>query len=152
MSLDDRLAELEARLRRCGSLLVAFSGGVDSAFLLAAAVRAVGAGRVAAATAKSPSLPASELAAAAEFAAGLGVRHFTPPTAELASDRYRANGGDRCYFCKAELLDVLLPLARRHGLAAVATGTNADDAVAGFRPGIRAAAARGARSPLPDAR
>ncbi len=151
MSLDDRLAELEARLRRCGSLLVAFSGGVDSAFLLAAAVRAVGAGRVAAATAKSPSLPASELAAAAEFAAGLGVRHFTPPTAELASDRYRANGGDRCYFCKAELLDVLLPLARRHGLAAVATGTNADDAVAGFRPGIRAAAERGARSPLRDA-
>jgi uncharacterized protein len=64
---------------------------------------------------------------------------------------YRANAGDRCYFCKAELLDVLGPLAREHGFAHVATGTNADDAVAGFRPGIRAAAERGAITPLRDA-
>ncbi len=64
---------------------------------------------------------------------------------------YRANAGDRCYFCKAELLDVLTPLAAAHGLAHVATGTNADDAVAGFRPGIRAAAERGAVTPLRDA-
>jgi uncharacterized protein len=63
---------------------------------------------------------------------------------------YRANGGDRCYFCKAELLDVLAPIAHRLSLAAVATGTNADDAVAGFRPGIRAAAERGAVTPLRD--
>ncbi len=64
---------------------------------------------------------------------------------------YRANAGDRCYFCKAELLDVLGPLADELGFAAVATGTNADDAVAGFRPGIRAAAERGAATPLLDA-
>ncbi len=64
---------------------------------------------------------------------------------------YRANAGDRCFHCKAELLDVLGPLAEEHGLAHVATGTNADDAVAGFRPGIRAAAERGAVTPLLDA-
>ncbi len=64
---------------------------------------------------------------------------------------YRRNDGQRCYFCKAELLDVLGPLAREHGFAHVATGTNADDLVAGFRPGIRAAAERAARTPLADA-
>ena len=149
--LAERLTALRARLRALGSVLVAFSGGADSAFLLAAAVRALGAGRVAAATAVSPSLPAAELTGAAAFAAGLGVPHHTPRTAELARDGYRANGGDRCYFCKAELLEVLGPLAARLRLARVATGTNADDARAGFRPGIRAAAERGAVTPLLDA-
>jgi uncharacterized protein len=146
-----RLQALDARLRELGSVLVAFSGGADSAFLLAAAVRALGAENVAAATAVSGSLPGSELVAAADFAVGLGVRHLRPRTDELARDGYRANAGDRCYFCKAELLDVLGPLAREHGLHAVATGTNADDAKAGFRPGIRAAAERQAATPLLDA-
>jgi uncharacterized protein len=134
-----------------GGLMVAFSGGADSAFLLAAAVRALGAGRVVAATAVSDSLPASELRQAAEFAAGLGVRHLTPGTDEMGRDGYRANAGDRCYFCKAELLDTLGPLAAELAVGHVATGTNADDGVAGFRPGIRAAAERGALTPLRDA-
>ena len=150
-TLESRLRALHDDLAARGSLLVAFSGGADSAFLLAAAVRALGAADVVAATAVSASLPASELALAATFAGGIGVRHLTPGTDEMARDGYRANDGDRCYFCKAELLDVLLPLAADHGLAAVATGTNADDAVAGFRPGIRAAAERGALTPLRDA-
>jgi uncharacterized protein len=106
---------------------------------------------VVAATAVSPSLPAAELASARDFAAGLGVRHETPSTDELDRPGYVANGADRCFFCKAELLDVLVPLATRLGLPYVATGTNADDAVAGFRPGIRAAAERGAVTPLVDA-
>ena len=148
--LDLRLSELRSQLIGLGSVLVAFSGGVDSAFLLAAASRALPPGAVLAATAVSPSLPAAELAAAAEVAAGLGVRHLTPSTAELRRPGYRANSGDRCYHCKAELLDVLRPLASAYGLAAIATGTNADDAVAGFRPGIRAAAERGACTPLRD--
>jgi len=63
-----------------------------------------------------------------------------PSTDELSRDGYRANAGDRCFFCKAELLDVLRPVADRLGIAHVATGTNADDVLAGFRPGIRAAA------------
>ena len=148
--LDSRLVDLEARLREHGRLVVAFSGGADSAFLLAAAVRALGAANVIAATAVSGSLPGAELAAARDFAAKLGVRHLTPDTHEIDREGYRANAGDRCYFCKAELLDVLAPVAERED-AVVATGTNADDAVAGFRPGIRAAAERGAVTPLRDA-
>jgi uncharacterized protein len=149
--LTSRLARLEQRLTELGSVLVAFSGGADSAFLLAAATRALGATHVVAATAVSPSLPGHELDAAREFARSLGVRHLTPTTDELSREGYRANAGDRCFFCKAELLDVLTPLAAELGIDAVATGTNSDDARAGFRPGIRAAAERGAVTPLLDA-
>jgi uncharacterized protein len=149
--LDVRLAALERQLRSLGSLVVAFSGGADSAMLLAAAVRALGAQHVVAATAVSGSLATGELEAAAELARSLGVRHVTPQTDEMAREGYRANAGDRCFFCKAELLDVVGPIAAELGIAAVATGTNADDALAGFRPGIRAAAERGAVTPLRDA-
>ena len=149
--LDARLEHLRADLAALDGVLVAFSGGADSAFLLAAAVRALGAERVVAATAVSPSLAADELPAARAFAAGLGVRHVMPTTDELSREGYVANGADRCFHCKATLVDTLRPLAHSLGLAAVATGTNADDAVAGFRPGIRAAAERGARTPLLDA-
>ena len=134
-----RLDALAERLRSLGSVLVAFSGGADSALLLAAAVRALGPERVAAATAHSDSLPQAERDPARAFAESLGVRVLTPTTNEMEREGYRANAGDRCYFCKAELIEVLAPLAAEHGLAHVATGTNADDAVAGFRPGIRAA-------------
>jgi uncharacterized protein len=151
VGLDARLKALDRDLRARGSVLVAFSGGADSAFLLAAAVRALGAGSVAAATAYSDSLPHSERQPALDFARSLGVRVLTPRTREMDREGYRANAGDRCYFCKAELLDVLGPLAVEHGLAHVATGTNADDARAGFRPGIRAADERGAITPLRDA-
>jgi uncharacterized protein len=149
--LTTRLAALDRRLRELGSVLVAFSGGADSAFLLAAAVRALGPDRVAAATAYSGSLPQGERGPAARFAESLGVRLLTPETHEMERPGYRRNDGDRCYHCKAELLDVLAPLAADHGLRHVATGTNADDLVAGFRPGIRAAAERAATTPLADA-
>ncbi len=146
-----RLTALDEHLRRLGSVLVAFSGGADSAFLLAAAVQALGPDRVVAATAVSPSLPAAERSSAAAVAAEVGVRHVEVTTHEGERPGYRANGGDRCAFCKAELLDVLGPTARSLGLAAVVTGTNADDSRAGFRPGIRAATDRGALTPLRDA-
>ena len=149
--LEARLDSLAADLHDRGSVLVAYSGGADSAFLLAAAVRALGADRVAAATGYSHSLPLAERDPARDFAASLGVEVLTPATHEIEREGYRSNGADRCYFCKAELLDVLTPLAAGRGLAHVATGTNADDAVAGFRPGIRAADERGAIAPLRDA-
>jgi uncharacterized protein len=149
--LDRRLADLEQRLQELGSVLVAFSGGADSAFLLAAAARALGTENVVAATAISPSLAQQELPAAQEFAAAQGIRHLTPGTDELSREGYVKNGTDRCFHCKATLLDTLQPIAAEEGLAHVATGTNADDAVAGFRPGISAAAQRGAVTPLLDA-
>ena len=146
--LERALANLRADLQDLGSVLVAFSGGADSAFLLAAAVRALGADNVVAASAVSPSLAQQELPAARAFAQSLGVRHLTPGTDELDRDAYVANGSDRCFHCKATLLDTLRPLAESLGLQHVATGTNADDLVAGFRPGIKAAADRQAVTPL----
>jgi uncharacterized protein (TIGR00268 family) len=146
--LEDRLAALDAQFAPLPGVLVAFSGGVDSGVVLAAAARVLGAARVVAATALSPSLPAAERGPAAEFAASLGVRHERPRTDELSREGYRANAGDRCAFCKSELIEVLTPLAARLGIADVVTGTNADDLRAGFRPGIRAAAERGAWAPL----
>lgn len=133
-----------------GRTLVAFSGGVDSSVVLAAAVRALGVRRVAAVTAVSPALPAAELDAAARFCAALGVAHHAVPTAEMDVAGYRANGPDRCYFCKSTLLETANRVADERDFAVVATGTNASDVAAGFRPGIRAAAERGARTPLAD--
>ena len=148
----DPLNRLNDALAHYPGLLVAFSAGVDSGFLLAAAARSLGTGKVLAVTAVSPSLPAAERDYAREFARQLGVRHIEATTHEMARPGYRENSTSRCYFCKAELLDVIVPyLEHLPAGARVATGTNADDLVAGFRPGIRAAAERGAVTPLADA-
>lgn len=141
---------LLAEISGYGRTLVAFSGGVDSSVVLAAAVRALGPASVTAVTAVSPSLPAAELVAARAFCTGLGVAHRTVVTGELAEPGYRENGSQRCYFCKRTLLDEVRGLAQAEGYAAIATGTNASDLAEGFRPGIRAAAQRGARTPLAD--
>lgn len=130
---------------------VAYSGGADSAFLLAAASRALGADRVAAVTAVSASLAPAELARAAEFAAGLGVRHLTPASAELSRPGYVENSPARCFHCKTEVIDVVHRAASE--LAAevvVMTGTNADDLRELHRPGIVAARRLGAITPLQD--
>jgi uncharacterized protein len=141
---------LVAELAQYGTVLVAFSGGVDSSVVLAAAVRALGPERVAAVTAVSPALPAVELDLARRFCATLGVRHHLIATRELEVAGYRDNGPRRCYFCKSTLLDTVLGTTVAASFAAVATGTNASDLAAGFRPGIRAGVERGARTPLAD--
>jgi uncharacterized protein len=142
---------LIAQFASYGRTLVAFSGGVDSSVVLAAAVRALGPDQVAAVTAVSAALPAAERDEAAEFCALLGVAHHAVATREMERAGYRENGPTRCYFCKSTLLDAATGLAATHGYQTVATGTNASDLAAGFRPGIRAAAERGARTPLADA-
>jgi pyridinium-3,5-biscarboxylic acid mononucleotide sulfurtransferase len=139
--LIEHLAEL-------GPIAVAFSGGADSALVLAAAARAVGAANVLAVTANSASLAAAELADARRIAIDLSVRHLTPSTAELDEPGYAANGRERCYFCKSTVLATIAAVARKHGFRTLATGTNADDAVDPFRPGIRAGDEIGVATPL----
>jgi uncharacterized protein len=146
----ERRGQLDALLRRETSVLVAYSGGVDSSALLVAAVRALGAERVLAVTADSPSLPAGDRRDAAECAAALGVRHLFVKTDELSNPLYAANGPNRCYFCKSELFGVLEPLRRAHGLDKIAYGEIVDDA-GEFRPGRRAAQESGVLAPLRDA-
>jgi pyridinium-3,5-biscarboxylic acid mononucleotide sulfurtransferase len=145
LTASDRLLDLVAGY---GRLAVAYSGGADSALVLAAAVRALGAGRVLAVTAVSESLASGELTPARAFAESLAVKHLTPRSHELGRAGYRANGPDRCYFCKSEVLDTIAVLADEHGFDLVATGTNADDAADPYRPGIAAGRERGIRTPL----
>lgn len=148
-TLDGKQARLEAILRDLGGVVVAFSGGVDSAYLLAAAVDVLG-DRCVAATAVSPSLARDELAAAERIAAALGARHVRVDTREFMDARYLRNDVNRCYFCKHALFTELAPLAGELGLQIVAYGANADDR-GDYRPGMRAAAEFAVRAPLLEA-
>lgn len=146
------LADLERRLadacRAVGPMVVAFSGGVDSALLAVAAHRTLpDSTRVV--TADSASLATGELEHCARFATEHGLRWSSVRTDELSDDRYLANAGDRCFWCKSALMDQLAPIADRHG-ATVVLGVNRDD-LGDHRPGQAAAAERGARFPLVDA-
>lgn len=143
-------AALLERLRALGGLVVAFSGGVDSAVVLAGAVRALGAGTVLGAIADSPSLARAELSAAGGLAERIGAELVVLHTDELADPGYRANAGNRCYFCKQTVLTAVRDLARRRGLAHVATGTHLDDRRAAHRPGLRAATELGVHEPLAE--
>jgi uncharacterized protein len=143
-----QLAALRDRLALQRRLLVAFSGGVDSALVAVVAAQVLGAASVAV-TAVSASLPGAERAAARRFAVEHGLAHVEVCTDELDRPEYRANDGDRCFHCKSALLDALRPLAEQSG-AAIALGTNLDD-LGDYRPGQRAAVARGAIAPLVEA-
>lgn len=147
-SVDALLSALQERLRREQRLLVAYSGGVDSALVAAVAAQELGE-RAVAVTAVSASLPSSERTAARRFAAEHGIAHVEVATDELDRPEYVANGGDRCYHCKSALFDALAPLATLAG-ARIALGTNTDD-LGDHRPGQAAAVARGAVAPLLDA-
>jgi uncharacterized protein len=127
---------------------VAFSGGVDSSVVAALAARALG-DRALAVTAVSPAVAQGELDGASRVAKHIGIAHETIATDELARPGYRANGRDRCYFCKSELYDRLAGLAQRRGFAALLSGANADDQ-GDWRPGLRAAAEHGVVHPLHD--
>jgi len=143
------LAVLEERLRSLGRVVVAFSGGADSAFLAWVANRTLGPDACGVATAVSPSLAGDERDDCAALAAEWGLRWREVPTTELDDLAYVANDGDRCARCKTALMDVLGPLAETDG-ATVVLGVNLDD-LGDHRPGQRAASERGAAFPLVDA-
>ncbi len=146
--LGEKLAALSARLAACESLVVAYSGGVDSAYLAFAASRVLG-GRALAVTAESPSYPERHREMALRVARDFGLQHEFIVTGELARPAYRANGPDRCYHCKHELYTELSALAGARGFAAVADGSNADDR-GDYRPGRQAAREFGVISPLDE--
>ena len=147
--LQGKRAALESVLGGLGSVLVAYSGGVDSACLALFAHRVLGV-RALAVTADSESLAAEQRELALAVARRFGFRHRVVRTAELANPLYARNEADRCYHCKSELFRHLVPLAADEGLAHVAYGLIVDD-LADFRPGQRAAAEAGARAPLAEA-
>lgn len=145
----DRYEDLKRILSQMGSAVVAFSGGVDSTFLLKVAGDVLK-GRVAAVTARSCSFPARELDAAAEFCRSEGIRHEIMDSEELSIPGFCENPPDRCYLCKRELFGKITAFARANGYDSVLEGSNADDD-GDYRPGRRAIREFGVKSPLHDA-
>jgi len=136
-------------LRELESVIVAFSGGVDSTFLARAAKDALG-DRALLVTADSETYPVSELEEARRLANHLGMRHLVVETRELDNPEYAANSPNRCFFCKEELFTRLAPVAQREGAAHLIYGANMDD-LGDHRPGMEAARRMGVRAPLIDA-
>ncbi len=149
MNADQKQAALINSLRAMSSVMVAYSGGTDSAYLAWAAQQALG-DRAVAITADSPSIPASHKQDAAAFAGEIGIRHEFIRTNEFDNPLYVANGSDRCFHCKDELFDVLSRLAQERGVTHLIYGVNKDD-LGDYRPGQHAAKLHGVKAPLVDA-
>jgi len=150
-NLQSRLARLQQIIAGLDSVAVAYSGGTDSSYLLAACVDLLGPERVLALTADSALTPRTELASARALASELGVAHRVLPADDLENENIVANPADRCYHCKFSRFGALLEVAREEGLAYLVHGENADDA-GDYRPGSRAAEELGVRAPLREAR
>jgi uncharacterized protein len=147
--MQEKLARLEALFGDMGSVLVAYSGGLDSAFVLAVAHRVLGE-RAVALTAVSPSLPAREREDAERIARELGVQHELVESDEIHNPDYAKNPSDRCFHCKSELYGITARRSAALGIEHVVNGTNLDD-LGDYRPGLEAARRAGVRSPLVEA-
>lgn len=147
-TLQAKRARVTGALEALRKVVVAYSGGVDSAFLAAVAHEALGRNSLAV-TAVSPSLARAELRAAEALAGRFGWNHRAVETKEIHREEYARNAPDRCYWCKTELFEVLHPLAEAEG-AAIVVGTNSDD-LGDYRPGLRAASENEVGTPLADA-
>ena len=147
--LERKLAVLSELLGDIPALIVAYSGGVDSAYLAYAATQVLG-DRAVCVTADSPSYPDRHRALALRIAAQCHLNHEIIATNEMAREEYRANPANRCYYCKLELYTQLTVLARQRGIPVIADGSNADDR-GDYRPGRQAAREFGVRSPLDEA-
>ena len=145
--LDTKLDDARADLAGCEGVLVAFSGGVDSAVVAALAHDALGEDAVAC-TARSETLPAAELDDARRVAAEVGIRHVEVEFSELSDPEFVANDGERCYHCRTMRLGEMYEAARERGVPVVCDGTNASDPGEGHRPGLRAVDELDVRSPL----
>ncbi len=150
MSIDNKFLRLKEIISKMGSVLIAFSGGVDSTFLLKAALLVLPKDKVLAVTANSATYPKEELICARKIASGLGARHKVIQTNELNDKRFLFNSAERCYFCKGELFSRLKKEAGKAGLDFVLDATNASDKK-DFRPGAKAKKRFKIRSPLEEA-
>jgi len=151
VNLREKFNSLQKILKKLNKVVIAYSGGVDSSFLLKAAVDTLGAENVLACINAGPAEPAGQLQRAKEFAQSIGVKLKTIETDELSDPNFTANKADRCFHCKSRICRILVDIAKEQGFDNVVFGTNLDD-LDDFRPGNRAMKVFGVRSPLAEAK